>query len=144
MLVAFTVTEFGEGSVDGAVYFPVASTVPRVAEPPVVPLTAQVTAVLVLPVTAEAKVREASARMFAVFGVTETETPGGGGGGGVCPVEDALPQEDRNAQTVSRDMPVRKPRIHKYFLAPNAMEQLARGTENERACARVIQGTVST
>ena len=80
-LTAFTVTELGEGSVFGAVYFPAASMVPRAAEPPAVLLTDQVTEVLVLPVTVAAKVSVAPARMLAVGGVTEIETVSVGGGG---------------------------------------------------------------
>ncbi len=42
-LVAITVTVFGEGIATGAVYNPVAEIVPVRFDPPITPLTAQVT-----------------------------------------------------------------------------------------------------
>jgi hypothetical protein len=54
-LVAVTLMVFGEGSVAGAVYLPVASTVPSVALPPAVEFTDHVTAVFVEPDTLAAK-----------------------------------------------------------------------------------------
>jgi hypothetical protein len=54
-LVAVTVTVLGEGRVEGAMYFPEESIVPRVAEPPAVVSTDQVTVVLEEPVTVAKK-----------------------------------------------------------------------------------------
>ena len=51
---------------------PLAEMVPRVEEPPAVPLTSQVTEVLELPETVAVKGVELPARMLAVVGETET------------------------------------------------------------------------
>jgi hypothetical protein len=48
---AVTLTVAGEGTIAGAVYIPEVETVPTVELPPVTPLTCQVTAVFVVPVT---------------------------------------------------------------------------------------------
>jgi len=82
-LVALMVTGLEDGSVAGAVYFPVASMVPRVAEPLAVSLTNQETVVLLEPVTVEEKVKESPARILAVVGATETAIVVGAGGSGV-------------------------------------------------------------
>jgi hypothetical protein len=79
-LTALTVTALGLGRVAGAVYLPEVSMVPRVAEPPAVSLTYQVTAVFQVPVTAAEKVAEAPARTLVDSGDTVTETVAGGGG----------------------------------------------------------------
>ena len=50
-LAAWTLTEAGEGRLDGAMYFPVASIVPTVAFPEGTPFTDQVTAWLEFAVT---------------------------------------------------------------------------------------------
>lgn len=55
-LVAFTVTLLGLGKFAGAAYFPFASIVPTVAEPPLVPFTDQVTLIFEVPPTAALKV----------------------------------------------------------------------------------------
>jgi len=84
-LVARIVKEFGLGKVAGAVYFPDESTVPSVEDPPFVPFTDQVTAVLEVPVTLALNVYDSPARIFAVAGETDTLTlfcAGGGSAGG--------------------------------------------------------------
>jgi hypothetical protein len=50
-LVAVTVTLPPEGTTDGAEYSPFVDTVPTVELPPAIPLTPQVTAVFVVPLT---------------------------------------------------------------------------------------------
>jgi len=80
-LVARTVTVLGCGRTTGAVKLPVVLIVPRAEEPPVVPLTDQVTAWFVVPDTAAVNVNESPARIFAVEGDTTTVIEGGGGGG---------------------------------------------------------------
>jgi hypothetical protein len=55
--------------------------VPSVAEPPVVPLTDQVTDLFDVPETVAVKPKESPARIFAVDGETTTVVEGGGGGG---------------------------------------------------------------
>ena len=50
-LVALTLTVFGLGRLAGALYFPFASIVPTVADPPFVPFTDQVTFVFDEPLT---------------------------------------------------------------------------------------------
>lgn len=61
--------------------------VPSAAEPPVVPLTDQVTALFVVPETATVNPNESPARMLTVAGDTTTliELVGGGGGEGLEP-----------------------------------------------------------
>jgi len=54
--------------------------VPRAAEPPVAPLTDQVTAVFDVPDTLAKKDKESPARMFALAGETTTVMEPGGGG----------------------------------------------------------------
>jgi hypothetical protein len=102
-LVAVTVRVLGEGSAAGAEYLPEASIVPRVAEPPGVLLTDQVTEVLAAWATVAAKVAESPARTLAVEGETLTVTVGMGGGwtGGVL-VEDVEAQEARKRETGAR------------------------------------------
>jgi len=56
---------------------PVESIVPMLAEPPLVPLTDQVTAVFELPVTVAVNANELPARIFAVVGETLTATAPG-------------------------------------------------------------------
>jgi hypothetical protein len=72
-LVAVTVTLVGVGKLLGAVYKPVALTVPSVALPPAVPFTDQVTFVFVLPVTVAVNACVAPARKVALAGATTTE-----------------------------------------------------------------------
>jgi hypothetical protein len=55
--------------------------VPTVVEPPVVPLTDQVTDLFDVPETMAVKAKESPARIFAVDGETTTVVEGGGGGG---------------------------------------------------------------
>jgi hypothetical protein len=73
--------------------------VPRVGEPPAVPLTDQVTAVFVVPETAAVKARESPVRMFAVGGATRTAIDGGGGGGGCSYPEVAAAQPAKDKPT---------------------------------------------
>lgn len=51
MLVAFTVTAAGEGTLDGGTYSPLGEIVPHAAPVQPTPLTVQVTAVFEVPVT---------------------------------------------------------------------------------------------
>lgn len=96
-LMAVTEIVFGEGRTAGAVYFPEASMVPRVEEPPGVVLTDQATEMLVEPVTAAEKEYVEPARMLAEVGetVTLTVATGGGGAGGGTMVLEVVPQEAR-------------------------------------------------
>src|SRR6266850_1149867 len=71
-LVAVTFTGFGFGRLAGAVYMPLASTVPRVEFPPVTLLTDHATAVLAVPVTVAENCCFALARICAVVGATFT------------------------------------------------------------------------
>ena len=85
------------------------SMVPRAAVPPAVWLTDHVTDLLALPVTVAMKVKDAPARMFAVLGLTATETDwvGGGIGGapGVWGAEPVLPQEEMtSAESRNREV----------------------------------------
>ncbi len=79
-LIACTETCAGFGITDGAVYKPALVMVPTVALPPVMPLTAQVTAVFELPETAAANCSVLDG--FSVTEEGETITVTGGGGGG--------------------------------------------------------------
>jgi len=66
--------------------------VPRVAEPPAVPFTAQVTAVLELPETVAVNWNESPARMLALVGKTATEMEAGVDGcAGLFEVDEAAP-----------------------------------------------------
>lgn len=78
--------------------------VPRVAEPPTVPLTDQVTESFVVPETAAAKGKESPARMLALAGVTTTLIDGGGGGGGCLfpEVAAAQPVKERTISATLR------------------------------------------
>jgi len=82
MLTACTVTEFGLGAADGAVYIPDALISPVALAPPVTPFTCHVTDIFDEPVTVAANGCVLPARSVAVLGETETFTTGGGGGGG--------------------------------------------------------------
>ena len=53
--IALTTTVAGDGTVVGAEYKPEVETVPNVPLPPVTPLTCQVTALLLVPVTLASK-----------------------------------------------------------------------------------------
>ena len=75
-LCAVTVTE-PEGTFAGAVYIPDEETVPTVAFPPAVPLTIQLTAVLLLPETEAVNCWVWLTRTLEVVGETETVTGGG-------------------------------------------------------------------
>jgi hypothetical protein len=68
--VAVTATTAGVGRLAGAVYNPLTPIVPPLASPPVVPLTAQKTAVFELPVTAALNCRVAPVLTVATVGVT--------------------------------------------------------------------------
>src|SRR5207245_600149 len=73
-LVAFTVTVAGLGTVAGAAYSPEVEMVPVVELPPVNPLTLQVTALLLLPVTTALNCWDAPVRSEALVGLTLTAT----------------------------------------------------------------------
>ena len=73
-LVARTETVLGEGATVGAVYKPVAETVPQAAPAQPVPVTLQVTAVFVVPVTVSVNCCVPPARTVTVVGLTVTET----------------------------------------------------------------------
>src|SRR6185437_2888281 len=73
-LVAVTVSCAGEGTAAGAVKLPLESIVPSVELPPATPLTLQMTAVLLSPVTLAAKFWVAPRSTVAVAGLTVTAT----------------------------------------------------------------------
>jgi hypothetical protein len=73
-LVAVTVTVLGEGATDGAVYRPLAETVPQVAPAQPAPVTAHVTLVLDVPVTVAVNCCVPPASTDAVVGLTVMET----------------------------------------------------------------------
>ena len=106
-LTALMVTEFGLGSVVGAVYLPDVSMVPREAEPPAASLTYQVTAVFEVPVTVTEKVAVAPARTLVAFGDTVTLTVAGGGGCWEPEEDDSAPQPTthgrRNVRSTARN-----------------------------------------
>lgn len=72
--VARTVTCAGLGAAEGAVYTPVEEIVPHAAPLQPLPLTLQVTAVLVLPATVAVNCWVSPAFTCAVFGETFTDT----------------------------------------------------------------------
>lgn len=80
-LVAVTCSVAGDGRSAGAVYMPLDEIVPSEELPPEIPLTLQVTAVLLVPETAAFNCIVLPSKTLPVGGVTETETCGGGGGG---------------------------------------------------------------
>jgi len=76
--------------------------IPSAAEPPVVLLTDQVTAVFVVPDTATENGKESPARMFAVGGDTTTVMEDGGGGCLVLRAVPAQPAKDIASKTIPR------------------------------------------
>jgi hypothetical protein len=72
--VAVTDTVAGLGTEFGAVYDPLVEMVPTVALPPVVPFTAQVTLVLVVPLTVALNDRDWPTLTLALVGEIITET----------------------------------------------------------------------
>jgi hypothetical protein len=79
-LVAMMVMELGVGSAEGAMNLPEESIVPSEEEPPEVPLTDHVTAVLVVPETLAENETVLPARTLAEVGETVTATSGVAGG----------------------------------------------------------------
>jgi hypothetical protein len=96
VLVAFTVTEAGDGSVAGAVYMPVESIVPNAALPPAIPFTVHVTAEFVALPTVAVNFCGSPRRTDAVAGETVTEIFEGGSCG-----ELTSPPQPRNDATRS-------------------------------------------
>jgi hypothetical protein len=85
--------------------------VPSMDEPPAVPLTAQVTAVLELPETVPVNWNVSPARMFAVEGETLTETEAGVAGlVGLFDVEE-VPAQPQVSRTASMGMAVAAERM---------------------------------
>src|ERR1700733_4758529 len=93
LLTALTVTVSGSTARFGALYRPLALTVPRVALPPWTLFTNQVTAVLVVFATVAVNCLLALRATLALVGeiLTLTADGGGGGGAGLTTVMDALP-----------------------------------------------------
>ena len=71
-LVAVTFTGLGFGTLAGAEYMPLVSTMPSVAFPPATPFTDHVTAVLLVPVTVAVNCCFTPARICTVAGATFT------------------------------------------------------------------------
>lgn len=137
------VTGLDEGSAVGAVYFPVESMVPRVAEPLAVSLTNQETAVLLEPVTVDEKVKESPARMLAVVGATETATvlAAGGSGAGDFGVEEPPPLVAQPARSGNRQRSWRsRGRILDKFGSSGSKGQLYEGTERGQRCGGRVNG----
>jgi hypothetical protein len=75
VMVAFTVTVFGFGNVPGGRYSPFALIVPTVELPPDIPLTVQVNAAFMSPVTVAENCCGSPTRTLAVAGVIVTAGP---------------------------------------------------------------------
>ncbi len=100
---AVIVTVAGLGGFVGALYRPAESIVPTVVgSPPVMPLTCQVTAVFVVPVTVAVNCTEPPTDTLTGLGVTLTVIPGGGGGPELPPpLQESKPRESRSSANVS-------------------------------------------
>src|SRR5215471_4313456 len=95
-LVALTVTVHPTGGSAGALYLPALLTVPTVELPPAILLTAQVTAVLDVPVTCAVNRLSPPTVTLALVGLTVTVAPGGAARAGATLLAKAIHKESAN------------------------------------------------
>ncbi len=146
-MTACTETEFGLGSVAGAVYTPEALIVPVEAAPPVTPFTCQVTDVFEVPVTVALNGWARPARTVIGFGETETVTWGGGGGG-----EPGLPDDEpvTPAQSAwNRAAPSTKNRRIRRMMGTLALRRTIAQRAAENYCTEVqnragVEGSIDS
>ena len=114
-LIALTSTDAGLGTEAGAVYIPVLEIVPTVALPPDTLLTCQVTAALVVLLTAAVNCCCFPLTTVAVEGLTDTATWGGGGDWGV---ELLLPPLQPSIKTATAKQGIRRLRSLLFIELP--------------------------
>jgi hypothetical protein len=119
-LVALTVTAGGEGRIGGAVYTPSEEMTPRVALPPGMPETLQVTAVLGEFDTVAVKETALPSKTETFVGMTCTETGGVPDGGPGLGFETAPAHPARNAHSATI-VPARAPDAVRACGFPEAM-----------------------